>query len=343
MPRALAVPTQLKSDQLDAHLQRELRPLYVVHGDEPLLALEAADAIRACARARGFTERHVFVAERGFQWSTLANVAASMSLFGDRKLIELRIPTGKPGAEGAAAIESHCARPAEDMRTIVTLPRLDRAGQNSAWFGALAQAGVMINVYAIDRARLPAWIAGRLARQAQRVSEEALAFIADCVEGNMLAANQEIRKLGLLYPEGTLADEQVRDAVLDVARYDVYQVAAAMLSCDAVRLTRILEGLAAEGEAANRVLWMVSEELRAVMRIKAGLAAGRPAEQLLRESRVWGEPRTSLAVRAAKQLGRETLQAALAHAAAIDRVVKGLAKGSPWEELARLGLGLGRG
>jgi DNA polymerase-3 subunit delta len=337
------LPIQLKSDQLEAHLQRELRPLYVVHGDEPLLALEAADAIRACARARGFTERHVFVVERGFQWSTLANAAAAMSLFGDRKLIELRIPTGKPGTEGATAIESHCARPSEDMATIVTLPRLDRAGQNSTWFGALSQAAVVINVYTIDRARLPAWIAGRLARQQQRVSEDALAFMADCVEGNMLAASQEIRKLGLLYPQGTLADEQVRDAVLDVARYDVYQVAAAMLSRDAVRLTRVLDGLAAEGEAANRVLWIVSEELRGVLRIKTGLAAGRPAEQLLRESRVWGEPRTSLVVRAAKQLARESLQTALAHAAAIDRIVKGLAKGNPWEELARLGLGLSRG
>jgi DNA polymerase III subunit delta len=225
----------------------------------------------------------------------------------------------------------------------VTLPRLDRAGQNSTWFAALSQAAVVINVYTIDRARLPAWIAGRLARQQQRVSEDALAFMADCVEGNMLAASQEIRKLGLLYPKGTLADEQVRDAVLDVARYDVYQFAAAMLSRDAVRLTRILDGLAAEGEAANRVLWIVSEELRGVLRIKAGLAAGRPAEQLLRESRVWGEPRTSLVVRAAKQLARESLQTALAHAAAIDRIVKGLAKGNPWEELARLGLGLSRG
>jgi DNA polymerase-3 subunit delta len=331
---------QLKAEQLGQHLARELKPLYVVHGDEPLLALEAADAIRAGARAAGYTLREVFTVERGFDWSALDHAAAGMSLFGDRKLIELRIPNGKPGTEGAAAIERHCARLADDAVTLVTLPRLDRAGQNSAWFAALAQAGVVVNVFPVDRAHLASWIAGRLARQKQKAPEPARAFIADGVEGNLLAAHQEIQKLGLLHPEGALTEEQVRDAVLDVARYDVYQVTESMLGGDRARLARILEGLEGEGEAPNRVLWVVSDDVRAVLRVKAGIAAGRPVDQLLRESRVWGEPRTTLVSRAARRLSAAALERALAQAAAIDRMVKGLAKGNPWDEMLRLGLGL---
>jgi len=331
---------QLKGDQLEAHLAKGVGPLYAVHGDEPLLALEAADAIRAKARTAGYTERQVFTVERGFDWGELEHASAGMSLFGDRKIIELRIPGGKPGTEGAAAIERHCARLPDDAVTLITLPRLDRAGQNSAWFTSLAQAGVVVNVFSVDRAHLASWIAGRLARQKQKAPEGALAFIADCVEGNLLAAHQEIQKLGLLYPQGSLTEEQVREAVLDVARYDVYQIGESMLGGDRTRLARILDGLEAEGEAANRVLWVVAEDLRAVLRVKTGLAAGRPVDQLLRESRVWGEPRTTLVARAARRMGADALEKALAHAASIDRMVKGLAKGNPWDELLRLGLAL---
>jgi DNA polymerase-3 subunit delta len=331
---------QLKADQLEQHLARDLKPLYVVHGDEPLLALEAADAIRARARGAGYTVRDVYTVERGFDWSAFANAAAGMSLFGDRKVLELRLPTGKPGTEGAAAIERHCRRLSDDTVTLVTLPRLDRAGQGAAWFGALAEAGVVVNVFPVDRVHLSSWIAGRLARQKQKASEDALAFIAGCVEGNLLAAHQEIQKLGLLYPPGALTEDQVRDAVLDVARYDVAQIGAGMLGGDSVRLARVLHGLEAEGEAPHRVLWVVAEEVRAVMRVQAGLAAGRPVDQLLRESRVWGEPRTTLVVRAARRIAAATLERALARAAAIDRMVKGLTKGNPWDELLRLGLTL---
>jgi len=263
-----------------------------------------------------------------------------MSLFGDRKLVELRIPTGKPGTEGAAALAAHCERLSADATTLVTLPRLDRASQQSAWFTALASAGVLVNVFPVDRGHLPAWIAGRLARQKQRASEAALAFMADCVEGNLLAAHQEIQKLGLLHPEGTLTDDQVREAVLEVARYDVYQLGEAMLSGDRTRLARILAGLEAEGEAAPRIVWVIAEELRAVARVKAGLAAGRPADQLLRENRVWGEPRTTLVVRAARRVPEAALEEALVRAATIDRMVKGLGKGSPWDALLELGLAI---
>jgi DNA polymerase-3 subunit delta len=329
---------QLRSDQLEAHLARSLAPLYVVHGDEPLLAMEAADAIRAKARAEGHSEREVHLVERGYDWGRLAASAASLSLFASRKLIELRIPSGKPGTDGAEALAAYCAALQPDTVTLVTLPRLDRAGQNSAWFGALAGAGVVVNVFPVDRRALPLWIGARLARQKQRAAEDALAFVADCVEGNLLAAHQEIQKLGLLYPPGELAFEQVRDAVLDVARFEVSQLSEAMLSGDRARLARVLDGLAGEGEAPPRVLWVMSDDVRAVTRVQQGLAEGRNPADLFRECRVWGETRQRLVGAAARRMARGALEAALAHAAAVDRTIKGLAKGDPWDELLALGL-----
>ena len=329
---------QVRADQLDAHLARTLAPLYVVHGDEPLLAMEAADAIRAKARAAGHAEREVHLVERSYDWDRLAAAAATLSLFASRRLIELRVPTGKPGTDGAAAITAYCAALPPDVVTLVTLPRLDRAGQNSAWFGALSAAGVVVNVFPVERRTLPLWIGARLARQKQRAAEDALGFVADCVEGNLIAAHQEIQKLGLLYPPGDLAFEQVRDAVLDVARFEVSQLSEAMLSGDRARLARVLDGLAGEGEAPPRVLWVMSEDVRAVTRVQRGLAEGRNAADLFREGRVWGEARQRLVAAAARRMAREALDAALAQAAAVDRTIKGLAKGDPWDELLQLGL-----
>jgi DNA polymerase-3 subunit delta len=329
---------QVRADQLDSQLARTLAPLYVVHGDEPLLEMEAADAIRAKARAEGYAEREVHLADRSYDWGRLAASAAALSLFSSRRLIELRVPGGKPGTEGAAAIAAYCATLQPDIVTLVTLPRLDRAGQNSAWFGALCAAGVVVNVFPIERRTLPLWIGARLARQKQRAAEDALAFIADCVEGNLLAAHQEIQKLGLLYPPGEIAFEQVRDAVLDVARFEVSQLSEAMLAGDRSRLARVLDGLAGEGEAPPRVLWVMSDDVRAVLRVQQGLAAGRNAADLFREHRVWGEARQRLVAAAARRMGRAALDAALAQAAAVDRTIKGLAKGDPWDELLQLGL-----
>lgn len=195
-----------------------------------------------------------------------------------------------------------------------------------------------MNVFPVDRRALPLWIGARLARQKQRAAEDALAFVADCVEGNLLAAHQEIQKLGLLYPPGALSFEQVRDAVLDVARFDVAQLSEAMLAGDRGRLVRVLDGLAGEGEAPPRVLWVMAEDVRAVARVQQGLAAGRSAADLFRAHRVWGEARQRLVAAAARRMGRAALDAALAQAAAVDRTIKGLAQGDPWDELLQLGL-----
>jgi DNA polymerase-3 subunit delta len=328
----------LRIEQLEAHLAREMRPLYAIHGDEPLLSLEAADAIRARARSNGFSERAVLSAERGFDWRGLEASAASLSLFGDRRLIELRIPSGKPGADGARAIEAFCARLPADTLTLVTLPRVDRAGQSSAWFQALEEKGVIVNVFPVERPRLPEWIAARLARQKQQAKAETLRFLADCVEGNLLAAHQEIQKLALLLPPGELDFETVREAVMSVARYDAGKLTEAMLSGDRARLARMLEGLRGEGEAPPRVLWLLAEEIRAVCRVQDGIASGRPLAETLREARVWGDARQTAVGRAARKFPRGALLAALEHAASVDRVIKGIAKGDAWDELLQLGL-----
>jgi DNA polymerase-3 subunit delta len=332
------MPAALRPEQLDAHLQKHLEGLYVVHGDEPLLALEAADAIRARARKLGFSERSVFSVERSFEWGALLAASAGMSLFGDKKIIELRIPTGKPGTAGSEAIVSFCSGLSDDTLGLVVLPRLDRAGQNSAWFKALSARGAVITIWPVERARLPEWIAGRLAKQKQRASRDTLTFLADSVEGNLLAAHQEIQKLALLLPEGELPFEAVRDAVLNVARYDALKLSEAMLAGDKARLVRMLEGLRAEGEAPPRILWILAEEIRAIARVQEGLSRGRAMADVFREARVWGDARQTLVGRAARRMAREALLAALKHAAFIDRVSKGVARGDTWDELLQLGL-----
>ncbi|MEM5426781.1 DNA polymerase III subunit delta [Paraburkholderia ferrariae] len=319
---------QLRPDALEPHLARGLAGLYVVYGDEHLLAQEACDRIRAAARAAGFTDRSVFTVERGFDWSSLLGASQSMSLFGDRQLVELRIPSGKPGKEGADALKTLAAASNPDVLMLITLPRLDAATQKSAWFTALADSGVALKIDPVERTALPNWIGQRLALQGQRVApgedgRRALQFVAERVEGNLLAAHQEIQKLGLLYPQGVLSFEQIHDAVLNVARYDVFKLNEAMLTGDVGRLARMLDGLQGEGEASVLVLWAVVEEIRTLLRIKRGVAAGKPLAMLLRENRVWG-PRERLIGPALSRLSEATLERGLALAARLDRQVKGL-------------------
>ncbi len=337
---------QLRLDALDAHLAKSLSPLYVIASDEHLLALEAADKIRKAARARGFTERDVLVVERSFKWGELLAANQSQSLFGDRKLIELRIPTGKPGKDGGQALQEYTTALNPDNVTLITLPKLDWQTQKSAWVAALQQAAVYIDIPLVERAQLPAWIGTRLAAQGQSADRQSIDFIADRVEGNLLAAHQEIQKLALLHPEGKLSFEQVQDAVLNVARYDVFKLNEAMLAGDASRLVRMIEGLKGEGEALPLVLWAMAEEIRTLLKIKAGAAQGKAIGMLLKEYRIWG-PREKLMEPALRRLKLSTLESALQEAAQIDKMVKGLrAKafaGDAWDALLQLGLKVARG
>jgi DNA polymerase-3 subunit delta len=338
---------QLRAEQLNAHLARGLQPLYTIHGDEPLLAQEVGDAIRSAARAAGFAERKVFtVSGAHFDWSGLLGAAQAMSLFAERQLIEIRIPSGKPGKDGSEALQRYCGHLSDDVLTIVHCPKLDRQQQQGAWFGALDQAGVSIAVLPVERRALPAWIAQRLAAQGQRVAEgeagqHTLAFFADRVEGNLLAAHQELQKLALLYPTGELAFEQVESAVLNVARYDVFKLGEAVLAGQTARVLRMLDGLRAEGEAAVLVHWSLGEDIRALKRVKDALGQGKPLPLALNESRVWGN-KQRLYERVLPLLAEHQLAHLVEAASTCDGIIKGLKHPQwplePWEALRRLAL-----
>lgn len=333
---------RLPSEQLDSHLKRGLQPLYTVFGNEPLLALEAGDRIRARARAEGYTEREILTADSGFKWNQLALAGSSQSLFASRKLLEMRIPTGKPGKEGGEALQAYCLALPPDTVTLVYVPDIDWRAQKSAWFEALVQHGVAVEAKPVLRKALPQWIAARLEQQAQQTDPETLAFIADRVEGNLLAAHQEVQKLALLFPPGPIRFDQVREAVLDVARYDVFNLGEIMLEGDPLRLARVLDGLQGEGTAAPLVLWSLTEEIRAIGKILTGINGGKPASMMLREARVWGPSHQSAMQNNLPRFTLAQVTEALRHAAVIDRIVKGLLRGDAWNELLQLALRFAR-
>lgn len=329
---------RVSTEQLAQHLARELKPLYTVFGDETLLAIEATDRLRAKARAEGHTEREVLTADAGFKWGELAFAGKSQSLFAAHRILDIRIPGGKPGVDGAAALQAYCAALPPDTITVVQLPGLDWRAQKAGWFEALEHAGVMIEAKTVNRRALPDWLAGRLKTQGQEADRETLDFIADRVEGNLLAAYQEVQKLALLLPPGKIAFEDVREAVLDVARYDVFNLGEALLEGDAVHLARMLDGLRGEGVAPPLVLWTIAEEIRAIGRVLDGLAAGRTPPQLWRDTRVFGPSHQALMQQNARRFTRDQVASAIAHAAKADRMIKGLVRGDAWDELLQLGL-----
>jgi DNA polymerase-3 subunit delta len=317
---------QLRSGDLPRELAKSLLPAYAIHGDEPLLAMEAADAVRAAARKNGFTERQVIEPGRSFDWSEFSHAAAAMSLFAEKKIVELRLPNGKPGTQGAAAIAAYCEKPNPDQLLLVTLPRLDRSAQGSAWFNALARLGAVVDVWPLDRARLPAWISDRLARQKQRAGREVLEFLAERVEGNLLAAHQEIQKLALLAPEGELSLETVEEAVASVARYDPYDAAEALVSGDIARYVRVIEGLRGEGEAPPFILFALSGALFALHEGSADRIFNRNLKRAVEG--------------AVRRFPPKKVARAIADAAALDRTIKGVGEGDTWMGFVRLGLNL---
>ena len=348
----------VKVDALQVHLKSlgsggAMLPLYVFSGDEPLLMMEAMDQLRLTAKKLGFTEREVMLQERGFDWSALMSAGQTMSLFGDKRWVELRIPTGKPGRDGAdalkqfaAQLESQASSPdGPDTVVCIVLPRLDGKTKTLAWFSALDDAGMAVQVDPLDRSHLPRWIAGRLKMQDQEVEggtegQRALEFIADQVEGNLIAAHQEILKLGLLYPKGVLSEEQIRSSILKVARYNVFELTEAMLAGDLPRLNRMLDGLKGEGEPLVLILWSVTEELRLLSKLKVASDAGESVQQLMRANRIWGN-KERLYPAALRRVQPLKLRRAMQVAAGLDRQVKGLSAaelpGDPWDGLRLVG------
>ena len=367
----------LAPGQLQEHLKRGIKSLYTLHGDEPLLVQEFADALRAHARGQGYTERTVHTVQGAhFDWSEVLASGGSLSLFADKQIVEIRIPSGKPGKDGSVALQQIAERAQGDdsTLTLIMLPRLDSMTTKGAWFGALESYGVTVKFEPIARNSLPQWISQRLAAQGQRVAageegQRTLQFFSDRVEGNLLAAHQEIQKLGLLYnsaptlpasrgslpPEGasfprggpsekaadsvTLSFEQVENAVLNVARYDVFKLSEAVLGGQTVRVARMLDGLQAEGESEVLVHWAISEDIRSMKRVKDAISAGRPMPMALRENRIWGI-KEKLYERVLPGITDTTLANLLTAAHKVDGICKGLKQpdwpASGWQALHRL-------
>jgi DNA polymerase III subunit delta len=330
---------QLAPTQLAAHLAKGLAPLYVVYGDEPLLAIEAGDQIRTAARAAGCDEREVLVVEPGFRWDAFSAASRNLGLFGGRKIVDLRIPTGKPGIEGARVLEDCAAHPSPDTTVLITLPRVDRATQSSAWFSALEGAGVVVAVQPLERSELPAWIASRLARAHQRASSETLQFLADTTEGNLLAAQQEIEKLALLLPAGELDARAVEQAIADVARFDVFQLSESWLAGDAARACRILAALEGAGEGVPLLVWQLGEDLHALAAVFTAVAGGTQVSAALRNARVWGKRQAAME-RAVRRVQPSALPSLLTRLARLDALAKGIGRGNVWDALRELALAL---
>ncbi|MFA6920754.1 MAG: DNA polymerase III subunit delta [Gallionella sp.] len=328
---------QLSIEALPRHLSSGLKPLYVVHGDALLLVIEAADSIRAAARAAGYSERDTLNAEQHFKWGELKSCAQSLSLFAERKVVDLRIPSGKPGIEGGQALQEYVTRLNDDVLTLITLPKLDWQAQKSQWFNALERHGVVICADDIPRSKLPDWLAARLQRQGQSTDKATLEFLADRSEGNLIAAFQEIQKLGLLHPPGALSFDQVKEAVMDVARYDIFKLSEALLAGDTARYAHILEGLRAEGTATVLILWAVTEEIRTLGKLLLATRRGVNMSDAMREIRVRRD-KQALIENAARRLKFPQIERAIAHCAKLDKTIKGLRSGDVWDEFLQLGM-----
>lgn len=331
----------ISADRLPDQLSRGLAALYVVVGDEPLAAQEAADAIRVAARAAGHSERTVHTVQGRYNWQGLFASGDNFSLFAERRLTEIRIPSGKPGADGAKALETYASRLPEDTLTLISLPGLEWKTQQSRWFAALAKSGVVVEAKPVDRAALPGWIERRLARQGLRAERAVLEFLADQVEGNLLAAQQEIDKLALLLPPGSVTLADVEHAVVDVSRREADALQDALYAGDGVRFTRTVADLRDAGEAVPAILWQVSSAVGLLLRLKLAVAQGESLPAAMRT--LWGRDRQRAPQieRALKRLPLEKIECALADLALIDRQAKGLERmGDPWDTLLRMGMTL---
>ncbi|MDZ7594991.1 MAG: DNA polymerase III subunit delta [Thiobacillus sp.] len=331
----------IAADRLPDQLARGLAPLYVVVGDEPLAAQEACDAIRMAARAAGHSERNVYTVQGRYNWQSIFSGSDNLSLFAERRLTEIRVPSGKPGIDGAKALETYAAKLPADTLTLVSLPGLDWKAMKSRWFTTLAAAGVVVEARPLDRSQLPGWIERRLAKQGLRAERAALEFLADQVEGNLLAAQQEIDKLALLLPPGAVTLADVEHAVVDVSRLEADALADALYAGDGARFAQIVVDLKDAGEAVPAILWQVTSAVGLLLRLKSAIVQGDSLPGLMRT--LWGrdKQRAPQIERAVKRLGLAQIEAALADLALIDRQAKGLERvGDPWDTLLRMGMNL---
>jgi len=314
-------------------------PLWAISGDDALLVGEATDGLRQHLKGLGIQERQVEVPDRSFDWKNWIAAAGTGSLFSEQRLMELRLPTGKPGLEGSKSIQAWCANPPQDVTLLVTLPRADKAMLASSWFGALDQAGLVILIPEMQRPDLPGWISQRLRAQGLTATPDALSLICEQCEGNLIAAHQEILKLAYHHKatDGPIDLADVRALMADVARFNAFSLGEALLSGDTARVIRILRGLKAEAEPLPLVLWAITEDLRMLARVQQSIATGRSSDMALREARI-PRHRERLIAATCRQASAAKTWRALRQAAEVDTIIKGLKVDDPWVALERMAL-----
>ena len=330
---------QVKFEQLQSQLSKGLAPIYFLSGDEPLLQQEAADAIRSAARKAGYEEREIFHADNSFDWNELMQEACSMGLFSQLKILDLRIPSGKPGKAGTAALKEYCENIPQDNLLIIQCGKLDGSAKKSAWVKALDQAGVVVYLWPVERQRLPGWIDNRMRSRNITAPREAIQIIADRVEGNLLAAAQEVEKLLLLYGEGSLTVEQVNTSVADSARFDVFGLVDAALQGNVKRVERMMFGLETEGVEAILVLWALAREIRTIVQVATEMQNGRPLGAALDNARVWSN-RKQIVGNAVKKYPPKKWSEILQKCSDIDLTIKGQSDGKAWHKLHELGVAM---
>lgn len=316
--------------QLQAHLQRGLAPIYLLSGDEPLQMSEAADSIRQQAKSRGYSGREVLEVDARFDWELLMAEANALSLFAEQRIIDLRIPSGKPGNEGGKALSDYAARPPDDVLLLVTLPKLEASQTASKWFKALDKVGVTVQIWPVEGSRLQPWIEQRMRAAGLRPTAEVVPMLAERVEGNLLAARQEIEKLLLLYGPGEISPQQLADSVADSARYDVYGLIDAALAGKINRGIKMLSGLQAEGTPEPVVLWALTRELRLLLSLALETKGGRSAQQVVAARREVWDKRKPLVAKGLQRLELREWQQLLWLCGRVDRAIKGWEPADPW-------------
>jgi len=336
------INVKIPANQLIASVQKSLMPSYLVTGDEPLLVQEALDAIRAGARQQGFTSRELHVATSGFDWAELTGASANLSLFAEKRIVELRLPTGKPGRQGGASIIELLGHAGDDLLVLISAPKLDRSAAASKWAKAVESKGALVQVWPIDLRELPAWVSKRMRDAGLSPDRNAVTLIADRVEGNLLAADQEIQKLRMLLGESEVSVDDVNQAVADSSRYDVYKLADSAVGGDAARAVRILDGVRAEGTEAVIVVWALTRELRVLGRLADMVQSGTELGSALQKSGVWRN-RQGIVRSCVARHRTNDFYGLLKIARRADAAAKGQSGEDPWQLATDIVLGLAIG
>ncbi|MCF7981655.1 MAG: DNA polymerase III subunit delta [Pseudomonadales bacterium] len=327
----------IRLEQLNAQLDQGLKPVYLVFGDEPLLVQEACDNIRAAARNAGFTEREVHQVDAKYKWDEFFATSNALSLFAERKIIELRLASGKPGEEGSKALQAYCTNPADTNLLLVIAPKLDKSSQNTKWFKALDSVGAHIAVWPVDHQQMPQWISRRMQQAGVKADREAIKLLAELVDGNLLAAAQEIEKLKLLDAERPIDCNSIRESVSDSSRYNVFNLVDAALKGEAAHTHKILAGLRGEGVEPGALIWALSREIRQLASMAQLVEQGQSAQQVMRQYHVWSN-RQQMIGKALARLKTQSLHRLLQRMAIADQTMKGMRRGNVWDILEQTAL-----